>query len=138
MTAQITRDTLIELLDVLFDEAALLDTWAQSDAQSISIPVVDLTNRARALRERAHQLRAFLDSTASSAPTSAPPPRDRVPPLPAIPGGIFSRAMHAHLRPRCGERGCTSSATHGPDGSTEPIVCWSHAGNWPEIKTEGK
>lgn len=26
---------------------------------------------------------------------------------------------------------CTSTATHGPDGKA--IVCWGHAGDWPEV-----
>lgn len=32
---------------------------------------------------------------------------------------------------RCHGDGCTSSATHGPNG--EAIACWGHAGDWPEV-----
>jgi hypothetical protein len=32
----------------------------------------------------------------------------------------------------CAMERCTSTATHGPAG--EAVVCWSHAGEWPEVR----
>jgi hypothetical protein len=48
------------------------------------------------------------------------------------PGCGYRRHLGVRERPRCRHEGCTSSATHGPDG--EAIVCWAHAGDWPAVR----
>lgn len=48
------------------------------------------------------------------------------------PGPVTTAPQHPD-RIICHSEGCTSTATHGPPGYP-PIVCWSHAGEFPESR----
>lgn len=54
-----------------------------------------------------------------------------------VPVWLFVRESRkrraARRRTPCHVERCTSSARYGPDGIA--VACWSHAGDWPEVRS---
>ena len=48
---------------------------------------------------------------------------------------LLARGDYVRLAdaPWCRHNGCQNAARHAPPNSKDPVACWQHAGDWPEV-----